>query len=72
MRTLQKFGDKQSRIVAWVMHSTNWFDLGVDGVENQIDSIAADIIRVLDVPGMGLSLIHIYSLANIRLATSPN
>lgn len=51
INTLRKFGDKQGRIVAWVLHSSNWFDLSVDGVENQIDSIASDIIRVLEVPG---------------------
>ena len=53
INTLRKFGDKQSR-VAWVMHSTSWFDLGLDGVDNQIDSVASDIIRVLEVPGMGV------------------
>ena len=53
INTLRKFGDKQGRIVAWVLHSSNWFDLSVDGVENQIDSVASDIIRVLEVPGMG-------------------
>lgn len=72
MRTLQKFGDKQSRIVAWVMHSTNWFDLGVDGVENQIDSIAADIIRVLDVPGMGRPFIVTDSPSLIATGDTPD
>lgn len=72
MRTLQKFGDKQSRIVAWVLHSTNWFDLGVDGVDNQIDSIAADIIRVLNVPGIGRPFIVTDSPSLIATADTPD
>lgn len=72
MRTLQKFGDKQSRIVAWVLHSTNWFDLGVDGVDNQIDSIAADIIRVLTVPGVGRPFIVTDSPSLIVTADTPD
>lgn len=72
MRTLQKFGDKQSRIVAWVMHSTNWFDLGVDGVENQIDTIAANIIRVLDVPGMGRPFVITDSPSLIATGDTPD
>ena len=72
IRTLQKFGDKQSRIVAWIMHSTNYFDLGVDGVDNQIDSIAADIIRVLEVPGMGRPLIVTDSPSLIATADTPD
>jgi hypothetical protein len=72
INTLRKFGDKQGRIVAWVMHSTNWFDLGIDGVDNQIDSIAADIIRVLDVPGMGRPLIVTDSPSLIATADTPD
>lgn len=72
MRTLQKFGDKQSRIVAWVLHSTNWFDLGVDGVDNQIDTIAAEIIRVLTVPGMGRPFIITDSPSLIATADTPD
>jgi hypothetical protein len=72
MRALQKFGDKSQRIVAWVMHSTNYFDLGVDGVENQIDSIAADIIKVMNVPGMGRPFILTDSPSLIITADTPD
>ncbi len=72
INTLRKFGDKQSRIVAWVMHSTSWFDLGLDGVDNQIDSVAADIIRVLEVPGMGRPFIVTDSDSLIATADNPD
>jgi hypothetical protein len=72
MRTLQKFGDKQSRIVAWVMHSTNWFDLGVDGIDNQIDTIASEIIRVLNVPSVGRPVIVTDSPSLIVTADTPD
>lgn len=72
INTLRKFGDKQSRIVAWVLHSTNWFDLGLDGVDNQIDSVAADIIRVLEVPGMGRPFIVTDSPSLIVTADTPD
>lgn len=72
INTLRKFGDKQSRVVAWVLHSTNWFDLGLDGVDNQIDSVAADIIRVLDVPGMGRPFIVTDSDSLIATADTPD
>lgn len=72
INTLRKFGDKQSRIVAWIMHSTSWFDLGLDGVDNQIDSIANGIIRVLDVPGMGRPFIVTDSDSLIATADTPD
>lgn len=72
INTLRKFGDKQSRIVAWVMHSTSWFDLGLDGVDNQIDSVASDIIRVLEVPGMGRPFIITDSDSLIATADTPD
>lgn len=72
INTLRKFGDKQSRVVAWVMHSTSWFDLGLDGVDNQVDSIANGIIRVLDVPGMGRPFIVTDSDSLIATADTPD
>lgn len=72
INTLRKFGDKQSRIAAWVMHSTSWFDLGIDGVDNQIDTIAGDIIRVLEVPGMGRPIIVTDSASLIATADTPD
>ena len=72
INTLRLFGDKQSRIVAWAIHSTNWFDLGIDGVENQIDSIAANIIQVLDVPGMNRPFIVTDSPSLIATGDTPD
>lgn len=72
LNTLRKFGDRQNRLVAWIMHSTQWFDLGIDGVENQIDSIAADIIRVLDIPGMGRPFIVTDSPSLIATGDTPD
>lgn len=72
INTLRLFGDKQNRIAAWVMHSTQWFDLGVDGVENQIDGIASDIIRVLEIPGMGRPIIVTDSPSLIATADTPD
>jgi hypothetical protein len=72
INTLRKFGDKQNRVVAWIMHSTSWFDLGLDGVDNQVDSIASGIIRVLDVPGMGRPFIVTDSDSLIATADTPD
>lgn len=72
LATLAKFGDKNSRIVAWVMHSTNYFDLGMEGIDQQIDSIAADIIRMVEIAGLGRPLIITDSPSLIATADTPD
>lgn len=57
LKALSKFGDKSQRIVAWVMHSQNFFDLALNGLEDDVTGIANEIIRVVNVPGLGRPII---------------
>lgn len=51
LATLAKFGDASNDIVAWVLHSTQWFDLGQAAISDQIDGIAGAVITSYVVPG---------------------
>lgn len=51
--TMAKFGDASSKIVAWVMHSRQFFDLAKNEVSNQVAPIYEGILQRVDVPGLG-------------------
>jgi hypothetical protein len=70
--TLRKFGDAHNNIRTWVMHSTNWFDLGLDSVANSVDSIVSDIIRVMDVPALGKRFVITDSASLIATGDTPD
>lgn len=72
LKTLAKMGDKSSRVGAWVMHSQQFYDLAVQGVEDQIDGIASDIIRVVNVAGLGRPFIVTDSPSLIATADTPD
>jgi hypothetical protein len=51
LQTLAKFGDAADRVVAFVMHSTQFFDLGVQSIADQIESVASSVITAFKVQG---------------------
>lgn len=51
--TLRKFGDASERVVAWVLHSTQWFDLGFQSISDQLPGIADGVITGYKVQGFG-------------------
>ena len=72
LQTLAKFGDAANNIVAWVMHSTQYYDLGIDGIASGIDPLADGIIRRIDVPGLGRPIIVTDSDSLIATADTPD
>jgi len=70
--TMRKFGDASNKIVSWVMHSTSWFDLGLDAVSNSVDSVVSDILRVYDVPMLGRRVLVTDSPSLIATADTPD
>jgi hypothetical protein len=70
--TLRKFGDAHQNIQAWVMHSTQWFDLGLDAVAESVDSVVSDIVRVFNVPTLGKRVVVTDSASLIKTADTPD
>jgi hypothetical protein len=72
INTLAKFGDRADRIVAWVMHSSQFFDLGVQSIADQIDTIASGVIQAFNVPGFGRPLLVTDSASLIVTGDTPD
>lgn len=53
LQTLAKFGDAASNIAAWVMHSQQYYELGIQGITDNVTGVTDGIIRRVDVPGLG-------------------
>lgn len=70
--TMRKFGDAYNTLGAWIMHSSAFFDLSLDAVANQVDSIVADILRVYTVPTLGVPVIVTDSPALLDTAATPD
>jgi hypothetical protein len=70
--TLRKFGDAHQNIAAWVMHSTQWFDLGLDAIATSVDSVVSDIVRVFEVPTLGKRVVVTDSASLIVTADTPD
>lgn len=70
LKTLAKFGDGSSRIVAWVMHSQQFFDLAVNEIGNQVSTIYDGILTRVDVPGLGRPILVTDSASLIASSTN--
>lgn len=70
--TLRKFGDKTDRIAAWVMHSTQFFDLGIQALTDDVTNVADGIVRRIDVPGLGRPILVTDSASLIATADTPD
>ena len=69
---MRKLGDAYSRLSAWVMHSTQFFDLGLDAVAQSVDTIVAGILRVYDIPSLGRPVVVTDSDSLIITADTPD
>lgn len=72
LQTLAKFGDASDKVVAWVMHSQQFFDLGIQSITDNIDSVADGIVRRIDVPGLGRPILVTDSASLIATADTPD
>jgi len=72
LQTLAKFGDQSSKIAAWVMHSTQFFDLGEQGITDDITNIADGIVRRIDIPGLGRPILVTDSASLIATGDTPD
>lgn len=57
LATLAKFGDASSKVVAWIMHSQQYFDLAKNEISNQVAPIYEGILQRVDVPGFNRPII---------------
>lgn len=71
LQTLAKFGDQSDKVVAWVMHSTQYFDLGVQAIADNVQNVADGIVRRVDVPGLGRPILVTDSSSLFVDETSP-
>lgn len=72
LRTLAKFGDNSDRIKALVMHSSTWFDLLEQGLDDGYEHVAAGILNVVFVPTFNRPIIVTDSPALINTSPDPD
>ena len=72
MNTLRKFGDAAPRIGAWVMHSTQFFDLAINELNNQVAPIYEGLLQRVDVPGLNRPIYVTDSASLIATADTPD
>ena len=72
LNTLKKFGDQTDKIACWVMHSQQFFDLGIQSIADDIVNVADGIVRRIDVPGLGRPILVTDSASLIATADTPD
>jgi hypothetical protein len=72
LNTLRKFGDQTDSIAAWVMHSTQYFDLGIQSISDDIVNVADGIVRRVEIPGLGRPILVTDSASLIATADTPD
>lgn len=72
MDTLRKFGDSTDRIVAWVMHSEQYFDLGLSSLDDDVVNVADGIVRRIDIPALGRPILVSDSASLIVTGDTPD
>jgi hypothetical protein len=72
LRTLAKFGDNSDRIKAFVMHSSTWFDLLEQGLDDGYEHVSQDILNVYFVPTFGRRVIVTDSPAFLNATPTPD
>lgn len=72
LATLGKFGDASDKVVAWVMHSQQYFDLAQNAVSANVTNIADGVIRRVDVAGLGRPILITDSDSLIATADTPD
>lgn len=69
---LRKFGDAYSRLACWVMHSSNFYDLGLDAIAESVDSVVANVLQVFTVPSFNKPIVVTDSPSLIITADNPD
>lgn len=69
---LRKWGDAYSNMKCWVMHSTQFFDLGLDAVAQSVDSVVAGVLQVFSIPTIGVPVVVTDSASLIITADTPD
>lgn len=72
LATLAKFGDASDKVVAWVMHSQQYFDLAQNAITANVTNIADGVIRRVDVAGLGRPILITDSDSLIAVADTPD
>lgn len=72
LSTLAKFGDASSKIVAWVMHSQQYFDLAKNEINNQVAPVYEGILQRVDVPGFNRPILVTDSASLIATGDTPD
>ena len=72
LEALRKMGDNSRKIKAWVMHSTQWFDLQEQGLADGYETIATGILNVHFVPAFGRPIIVTDSPSLINTTPNPD
>lgn len=72
LRTIAKFGDNSDRIKAFVMHSSQWFDLQEAGLADGFETIATGILTSHYVPAFGRPIIVTDSPSLIATGDTPD
>lgn len=69
---LRKWGDAYANMRCWVMHSTQFFDLGLDAIAQSVDSVVAGVVRVFEIPTIGVPVVVTDSPSLIVTADTPD
>ncbi|TXH45715.1 MAG: hypothetical protein E6Q97_30980 [Desulfurellales bacterium] len=69
---MRKMGDARDRLRAWVMHSTQFYDLALDAVAQSVDSVVAGILQVFTIPSIGIPVVVTDSDSLIVTADTPD
>jgi hypothetical protein len=72
LNTLRKMGDAQARVKAWIMHSESFFDLNVQAIADQVDTVASGVITIFNVPGLGRPIYVTDSASLIATGDTPD
>lgn len=72
LNTMRKFGDATNKIVAWVMHSTQFFDLAINELSNQVAPIYEGLLQRVEVPGLGRPILVTDSASLINTTPNPD
>lgn len=69
LKTLAKFGDQTDKIACWVMHSQQFFDLGVKAISDDIVGVADAIVRRIEIPGLNRPILVTDSASLVNSTT---
>lgn len=69
---MRKWGDAYGNLRCWAMHSTQFFDLGLDAVAQSVDTVVAGILQVFTIPTLGVPVVVTDSPSLINTTPNPD